>query len=355
MALAGAAVATLFKALESEVALHNFGNMAARAGCTTVTDLGTARLAHEPALAMWERVVETPEFPVRASVFYSPHRGGPPQPAEAAELARRLGDRSGDKLRLGHVKLLLDGSIQGYTARLRWPGYHGGQPNGIWLQPPEQFESVLEAYHEAGLTVHVHCNGDEATDVFLDAVEAVLQRHPRRDHRHTVQHCQMATPDQYRRMATLGMCANLFSNHVYYWGDQHCALTVGPSRAARMNAAATAAREGIRFALHSDASVTPIGQLHTMWCAVNRRTATGKVLGEGECIPAERALRAVTLDAAYQLKMDREIGSIEVGKRADFALLEEDPLTVAPEKIKDVPVWGTVLGGQVQPAAALRD
>jgi predicted amidohydrolase YtcJ len=98
--------------------------------------------------------------------------------------------------------------------------------------------------------------------------------------------------------------------------------------------------------------VTPIGPLFTAWCAVNRLTASGRTLGETEKISVADALRAITLGAAYTLKLDEELGSIDVGKRADFAILEDDPLSVAPDKLKDVGVWGTVLGGRIFAAPA---
>jgi predicted amidohydrolase YtcJ len=151
-------------------------------------------------------------------------------------------------------------------------------------------------------------------------------------------------------MANLGICANFFANHLWYWGDQHYELTVGPERANRMQPCATAKREGVHFSLHSDANVTPLGQLHTMWCVVNRVTPSGRVLGEYEKISAYDALYAVTVDAAYQLHLDHEIGSIEAGKLADFAVLEENPLEVDPMHIKDIGIWGTVVGGIKYPA-----
>jgi predicted amidohydrolase YtcJ len=120
-----------------------------------------------------------------------------------------------------------------------------------------------------------------------------------------------------------------------------------------MNAAGTALRLGVPFSLHSDAPITPIAPLFTAWCAVNRQTASGRILGESERIPVHDALRAVTLGAAYTLRLDHCIGSIEVGKFADFAVLDQDPLQVAPEALADVPVWGTVLGGQVFQAPPL--
>jgi predicted amidohydrolase YtcJ len=162
----------------------------------------------------------------------------------------------------------------------------------------------------------------------------------------------MADAAQFRRMAALGICANLFLNHVYYWGEQHAAYTMGPDKARRMDAAATALRSGVALAMHSDAPVTPLGPLFTAWVAVNRLTAAGRVLGPEERISVADALRAVTLGAAWTLKLDGDLGSIEVGKRADFCVLGEDPEEVAPWKLKDVPVWGTVVGGRVFPVPA---
>jgi hypothetical protein len=195
------------------------------------------------------------------------------------------------------------------------------------------------------LQLHIHVNGDEASEVAIDALERALARHPRADHRHTLQHCQMADAAQFRRMRALGLCVNLFCNHIYYWGDVHRRVTMGPDRAERMDAAGTALALGVPFAMHSDAPITPIGPLFTAWCAVNRRTASGRVLGEGERIGVDDALRAITLGAAYTLRLDGEIGSIEVGKRADLAVLADDPLAVPAEALREVRVLGTMVGG----------
>ena len=105
------------------------------------------------------------------------------------------------------------------------------------------------------------------------------------------------------------------------------------------------------LAIHSDAPVTPLGPLFTAWAAVNRTTASGRVLGEAERISVADALRTITLGAAYTLKLDGEVGSIETGKRADFAVLEDDPTEIAPDALKDVRVWGTVQDGRVFAAA----
>ena len=132
-----------------------------------------------------------------------------------------------------------------------------------------------------------------------------------------------------------------------YVGDQHAALTIGEDHAQRMDGCRSALDAGVNIAIHSDAPVTPMGPLFTAWCAVNRRTMSGRVLGEAQCIEAEEALFAITMGAAYKLKLDNEIGSIETGKLADFAVLDEAPLSVDQMEIKDIKVLGTVFGGRV--------
>ncbi len=324
----------------SEDAAWNFARLAQTAGVTTAADISND--LSDETTGVLQRVTSRGDFPIRlAAAFF----GQGVDPRVGIERVRAHGERGNERLRYGAVKLITDGSIQGFTARLRWPGYYGGQPNGIWNIAPTQLNDLVATYHQAGLQLNVHVNGDEATDVALDAFERALTRHSRPDHRHTLHHCQLADAAQFRRMRALGMCVNLFSNHLYYWGDVHRDVTVGPDRARRMNAAGTAKRLGVPFAMHSDAPITPMAPLFTAWCAVNRLTASGQALGEAERIPVADALHAITLGAAFTLQMDDEIGSIEVGKRADFAVLADDPLAVAPEALKDVRVVGTMLGG----------
>lgn len=336
-----------YESLEKPQTLRRFASAANRTGVTTATDLFSALT--DATVANYLNITAEEDFPIRLV----PAMNGQALPiTEGVAKILRLRERSTDRLRFGLVKLMTDGSIQGFSGRLRWPGYIGGRPNGVWNMAPETIADYLDAYHTAGIQCHIHTNGDEAIAVMIAAIDRALQRTPRLDHRHTLQHCQMADAAQFRRMAVLGICANLFSNHVYYWGEEHWAHTMGPDRARRINAARTAAASGVNFAIHSDAPVTPIGPLFTAWCAVNRLTAKGRVLGPEERISVPLALRAITLGAAWTLKLDHEIGSIEVGKAADFCVLEEDPLEVAPERLKDVKVWGTVVGGRPFPVPA---
>ncbi len=327
---------------QSEDSLRDYGEVCKRAGVTTVTDLYSS--LEEEDLSQMLSVTGADDYPIRIVPAIGT-AGSDPQ--EMARYALRLKRQSSDKLRLGAVKLMTDGSIQGWTARVRWPGYVGGQPNGLWNTPPEQIFALCEAMHGAGVQMHIHVNGDEAAEVSLDALEAAMQKHPWTGARHVLQHCQLMDAGLYRRATDLGVCCNIFSNHIWYFGDMHVAHTMGPNMARRMNAARTALDEGTRVALHSDAPVTPLGPLFTAWCAVNRQTMSGDTLGAEECITVPEALYAITMGAAYTLRLDTEVGSIEPGKIADFAVLGEDPTQVAPMALKDVPVLGTVSGGQV--------
>lgn len=322
--------------------IADFGKLCVRAGVTTATDL--AATLGDAEVDTLLAATSAADYPVRLVPLL---RMIGLTPAQAVERAVALRTRSTDRLRLGRIKIIADGSIQGFSARLRWPGYYNGAPNGLWYTPPE---AVLDCYARAlaqDVQVHTHTNGDEATAMALDCLERALRTSPARDHRFTFQHAQLTDAAQFRRMAALGACANLFANHTYYWGDQHHDVTVGPERAMRMNACATALREGVPLAIHSDAPITPIAPLFTAWCAVNRRTASGRLLGGHERIGVDDALRAITLGAARTLHLDGEVGSIECGKRADFCVLDDDPTTLAPEALREARIWGTVQGGRV--------
>lgn len=345
MSLAGKPFRSFWGRLRAEHAIQGLGQLANQAGITTLTDLGNPTSTDPATIAQWQKIVNDSQFPARVSIF---NMGNPATDLQAVTATRQ---KSSDKLRFGHVKVVLDGSIQGYTARLNWPGYLNDRPNGLWLVPPEQVTDLLRPFHEAGLLIHAHCNGDQAVDVFLDSVQELLTETPRFDHRYTVQHSQLTTPAQYKRIKSLGMCANIFSNHTWYWGDQHVTSTVGPDRAARMNSARTALDLGVPLSMHCDAPVTPLGSLHVAWSAVNRVTSSGQTLGPKERITVYEALQAITIGAAYQLKMDHEIGSIAPGKFADLAVLKADPFLEDPMELRNIGVWGTMLGGKTFPSA----
>lgn len=331
-----------------ERGLVDYAKLCVRAGVTTSTDLA-ARLTDE-SVSMMLDVTGRDRFPLRVvplRIFLGMTA------EECVDYTVGLKEKSTDLLRLGRIKAVADGSIQGFSARMRWPGYHNGAPNGLWYTAPDQMSDLYNRALAAGIQVHTHTNGDQATQMVLDVFEPALRANPSPDHRFTIQHCQLADAAQFAKMGKLGMCVNLFANHHFYWGDEHYRLTVGPERAQRMNATRTALASNVPLAIHSDAPVTPLGPLFTAWAAVNRITASGRTQGEGEKISVDQALYAITMGAAYTLHLDGELGSIEVGKRADFAVLEDDPTAVDAMALKDVAVWGTVQGGRIFPASDL--
>ena len=330
-----------FRALsQKQSAIRSYAQVATRAGVTTVTDL-FSQLEDEDLDVMFSVTGET-DFPLRIV----PALAASGDPATLATRALGLKAKSTNKVRLGAVKLMTDGSIQGWTARVKWPGYVGGQPNGIWNMAPEQIYATCAALHAAGVQMHIHVNGDEASELVIDALANAMRHAPWPDHGHVLQHGQMMDDAQFQRCADLGISVNLFANHLWYFGDQHVALTIGRDRANRMDAVRSALDAGLTVGIHSDAPVTPLGPLFTAWCAVNRQTMTGKVLGVSQRISVPEALYAITMGAAKTLKLDGEIGSISVGKRADFAILGSNPLEVDLTTLKDIPVLGTVFGGR---------
>ena len=329
-------------AMSDEAGLRAYGEVARLCGVTTAADLLSG--LHGEEVAMLERVTAEDAFPIRYAPMMDAMQG---DPGDEAARALALAPRSTERLRLGPAKLFTDGAIQGGTALLDPPGYFRMTDHGAWNMDPAHFAAAVEALHAAGVQTHIHTNGDAASRIALDAIEAASRRAPPADHRHVLEHAQLAGPAQFRRMRALGVCVNLFANHVHHFGDVHWERSLGPDRAMRMDAARDALEvfDGL-FAIHSDAPVTPMGPLATAWAAVERMTAGGRRLGEAQRIGVEDALRCITLGAAHVLRMDGEVGSIECGKRADLCALEEDPLEVPPERLRDVRVLGTMIGGR---------
>lgn len=333
---------SIFEEVASTKTLENYAKAAQRTGITTVTDLynplsDTGVEVLKTATAASDYAVRL--VPAMAALDWQNNQG--------IERVFACQKDNTDKLQFGLVKLMTDGSIQGFSARMLWPGYHNGHENGIWNAPLETLKQIVLDYHQAGLQLHIHTNGDEAVELILDAIEEAQTLWYRADHRHTLQHCQFISQAQMRRAAKLGVCLNMFVNHIYYWGDIHRDKTLGYSRSRRMQPLSSALSLNIPVAMHSDAPVTPLGPLFSMWCSIARKTASGQSLGEHESLTIQQALYAVTLGAAYTLHMDDKVGSLEVGKYADMVVLDKDLYDIDSDDLPDLVVQATVLGGQV--------
>lgn len=315
----------------------------AAAGVTTVGEL-----AFDPATRKLFRAVADAGAPVRVRAYRMSNRpAGQPGPAGDA-MFREVG-----------VKLWADGSPWVGTIAASFPypdtpttralGFNGAQ--GCCNYTYEQVNALCREALSAGEQIAVHAQGDTAIDLVLDAVEAALKEYPDGDPRIAdprvrLEHCCLMTAPQYRRAAALGVTCSLFLAHVRYWGEAIVDELFGP-RGENWTAARSALDAGVRVSLHNDTPITPSEPLRNIQTAVTRRTArTGRVVGPDERITVEEALRAVTLDAAWQLGSEQETGSLEPGKLADCVVLDRDPRTTDPDRIGDIAVRATYLAGR---------
>jgi len=292
-------------------------------------------------------------------------------------------------LRLGGLKLIYDGSIQGYTGYLSQP-YHvppkmdqdleshcdqtgtegllvdideanypekddhdtvvkEGDTNfrgKSYYGSQEEADALVELALKNRWHLLAHTNGDAATDMLIESMRKGLKKYPVKDHRTTIIHAQMMREDQLDAAKELGLVPSFFPSHIYYWGDRHRDIFIGPERAARMNPMKSALDRGIRFTIHHDAAVTTANMLIVVQSAVHRVTSSGKPLGPEQEIPVMEALKAVTINAAWQEGEEKQKGSIEKGKLADLVILSANPLKVDKSKIAEIQVIKTIKEGK---------
>jgi len=283
------------------------------------------------------------QFPQRVALFPLFEEVG--EQLVSGELS--LGSFGAARVSVPRVKIIADGSIQGYTGYLSEPYYvpfKGDEAYRGYASVAREalFKQVNDLF-ERRIPVAIHCNGDASIDDGLDAIEAAMTAHPWPGARPLIIHAQMTRADQIERMAALGVTPSFFSAHTYYWGDRHAAIFMGPERAANMSPARWALDAGVRFSSHLDTPVTPMLPLQAVWSQVERESTSGVVIGPAQRIGRMPALRAVTIDAAWQVFMDDRIGSIEPGKRADLIVLSENPLTALD--VREIRVDRTVIDG----------
>lgn len=248
-------------------------------------------------------------------------------------------------LRIGGMKVYLDGSPQGRTAWMREPYTGEADYRGYGTLEDTALEEAMELACLRRTQLLCHCNGDGAAEQFLRCLARVEQKHPEMAQlRPVIIHGQLLAPDQLPRVKELGAVVSFFVAHVYHWGDVHL-RNFGPERASRISPARSALELGIPFTFHQDAPVIQPDMLETLWCATNRQTRAGIHLGAEEEISVLDALRAVTTSAAFQYFREREIGSIAPGMAADFVVLDRDPLETPKNELRDILVMATVKGG----------
>ncbi len=313
---------------------------AAKKGVTLLHDCGIGSIAGTSDLAGLQDALDA-DSPVR-------YRGMLVSTAYDAWMD--MGIRPGfgnDLFRVGGIKAWSDGSNQAGTGYQREP-YLGQTSRGSLNYSPKELADVVLRAHLDGWQVGVHANGDAAIDVTIDAFEQALRNHPRSDHRHRIEHCSVMRPEHIERMVGLGLSPSFLIGHIRWWGKAFQDRLLGPERAAFYDPCASALSAGLRISLHSDWNVTPLEPLRYVQDAATRIMAEGgDVLNINERIGVEAALRAVTIDAAWQCGADTITGSIQTGKYADLLMLEENPLEVRATSIDAIAVSQTFLAGKV--------
>ena len=268
-------------------------------------------------------------------------------------------DNGDDMLRQTGIKIWVDGSPWIGNIDLSFPYLDTDATRIIGVTPGscgcanythEQLAEIVEAYFPRGWQMACHVQGDAGVDTILDVYEDVLRRHPRSDHRLRLEHVGAIRPEQLQRAHDLGVTCSIFVDQIHYWGDVIVDGLFGPERGDRWMPCGSAVKTGMRISLHNDPPVTPEEPLRNISVAVTRTAPSGRVLGPEERLTVDQAIRAQTIDAAWQLFCDDVVGSLEVGKYADMVLLSADPRAVSAEEIAGLEVRATFLAGrQVYP------
>ena len=317
-------------------------------GQTTIADMAVGLFDFEAELNTQAALYENEDTPFRVELIAHAtvmQKGNSVEQAE--ELIAKLPERNSHRLNFGkRVKLFTDGAFFSQVAQLMEPGYIDGH-HGEWLSTPEQFEDNARVFWNKGYAIHVHCTGDLGLELAVDTLEKMQDERPRFNHGFTIEHFGLSTPEQIFRLSKLG--ANISANayYVHELSDIYSNDSVGFERASSMARVGTSFREGITTTLHSDFTMAPAQPLMSMWVAVNRVNEKGNVMCEEERITPQQGLEAITINAARVLGLDHEIGSIRAGKKADFTVLQENPLEIDPLKIKDIEIKATVFEGKV--------
>lgn len=245
------------------------------------------------------------------------------------------------------VKLFSDGAI--YSQLMQMKGGYTDGHHGAWISNPPDFDFMFQTYWDAGYQIHIHNNGDAGLEMVLASFEKAMARKPRTDHRTVLVHFGFSQPDQVAKWIKLG---GIVSSNPYYvtaLAGRYAKLGIGAERSANIAAHGDVVKNNGSLSFHSDMPMAPAKPMQLVWAAVTRTTAEGPVAGPQHKVPLDVALRAVTIDAAYSIRMEKKVGSIEVGKDANLTVIEQSPYSVAPEKLKDIRVWGTMLEGRLQP------
>ena len=342
----------LFEPARFGKGMTNFMAMTHQAGVTTVLDMGTGVFGDPMREIAGIRAVAE-RYPAPTRIILTPiildfiARGV--TPADAVAEVKRWQAENSSRVEVGnHFKLMLDGAIFSGLSQFGAPGYLDGH-EGVWMAPRDVTHDYALAFWQAGFQLHAHSNGDAATGWFLSLLEDLLSEAPRADHRMTLEHFAYSTEDQTRRLSALGAAVSANPYYHYILSDMYSGDWLGPDRSSQMSRLGSLERADIPLALHSDNPMAPLSPLTLMWTAVQRETINGRAGIGAEKISRAKALRGITIDAAWILGRESDLGSIRAGKLADFTVLSDDPMTVNLDQLPNIEVIATIYGGVPYP------
>lgn len=317
-----------------------------RGGITTVAEQGFPQVDEslEYWSMWWEIDADTPyRFALVPNGMFLLHKYGNAIAAE--EAARKILTRSTSRiLPRKHMKYYADGAIFSQLMQLSEPYLDGHK--GAWMMPPAEQRELLSQFWQKGWDIHIHVNGDAGLDTVLADIEQLQEQYPAPSRRVVLEHYGYARAEQHQRVKDLNIAVSNNSYYVSELAPIYAEYGMGAERAADISPLGGLALAGVPISFHSDYPMAPAEPLTLVWAAVNRIASDGNVWGEDQKLSLDLALRAITLEAAWSLGLENEIGSIEVGKKADFTIIDQDPYAVAPKDLKNIPIWGTVFEGR---------
>ena len=316
-------------------------------GITTIGDMAMPLMDFDLELKLLKGILDREEVPFRT--FLVPNASmfahSPEELESAFSIIENLSDHNSDKLQfLPQVKLFADGAFYAQLMQMKEP-YTDGH-DGAWLMEPDILEQYVEFFWNKDYRIHVHANGDLGVEKTLDILEKVQSTEPKDDHRFTFHHLGYTDREQVKRMSRLGAHASVQPFYVYAIAGKYAEDGLGNARAQSISPVGYFIENDIVTCLHSDFFMAPSEPLQLMWVAVNRKTLDGKTFGKELKVSPYEALKAVTINAAMHLSQEETIGSLELGKKADFVILDKNPLKVDPESIREIEVIYTVFEGK---------
>lgn len=332
--------------------MENFFALMHQGGVTTAMDMGMGVFGDpEGEFALIRETADRLQPPSRVILmpFITDFLARGKTPQEALEEINRWNALGNERVYFDkHFKLMMDGAIFSGLSQFGFPGYKDGH-KGQWMAPLDVTEAWARFFWNEGFQLHAHTNGDLSAEALINIIRKLQSEKPRVDHRTTLEHFAYAHESQIGNLKALGIAVSANPYYQFILADTYAENWLGEDVARHMVPLGTAARQGLVLALHSDNPMAPLQPLVLVDAAVNRTTINGNQNAQNDALTLHQALRAVTIDAAWMMRKEDEIGSIRAGKIADFTVLEQDPYAVDPASIKDIAIWGTVFEGKVYP------